>query len=64
MLNDITGYISLAMGVNMRRLNLNNENGIFEGYIDMYVHDREVLETMMDKLQKINGIQSVIRTDM
>ena len=64
MLNDITGYISLAMGVNMRRLNLNNENGIFEGYIDMYVHDRDLLETMMDKLQKINGIQSVIRTDM
>ena len=64
LLNDITGYISLAMGVNMRRLNLNNENGIFEGYIDMYVHDRDVLETMMDKLQKINGIQSVIRTDM
>ena len=48
----------------MRRLNLNNENGIFEGYIDMYVHDRDLLETMMDKLQKINGIQSVIRTDM
>lgn len=64
LLNDITGYISLAMGVNMRRLNLNNEKGIFEGYIDMYVHDRDVLETMMDKLQKINGIQSVIRTDM
>ena len=30
----------------------------------MYVHDRDLLETMMDKLQKINGIQSVIRTDM
>ena len=64
LLNDITGYISLVMGVNMRRLNLNTEDGIFEGYIDMLVHDREVLDSMIDKLKSIKGIQDVMRTDI
>ena len=64
LLNDITACISLVMGVNMRRLNLDTEGGIFEGFIDMYVHDREILDTMISKLQKIKGIQSVMRTEI
>ena len=64
LLNDITGYISLVMGVNMRRLDLNTEGGIFDGYIDMYVHDRDVLETMITNLKNIKGVQSVIRTEI
>ena len=64
LLNDITGYISLVMGVNMRRLDLNTEGGIFDGYIDMYVHDRDVLETMITNLKNIKGVQSVMRTEI
>ncbi|MDD6252993.1 MAG: RelA/SpoT family protein [Bacteroidales bacterium] len=62
LLNEITRYISLVMGVNMRRLNLNTEDGIFEGYIDMLVHDREVLDSMIEKLKGIKGIQDVMRS--
>lgn len=64
MLNEITRYISLEMGVNMRRLNLSTEGGIFEGFIDLYVHDREGLDTLITKLRGIQGIQSVMRTEM
>lgn len=64
LLNDITGYISVAMGVNIRKLNLSSEGGIFEGFIDMYVHNKEVLETMISKLKDVKGLQSVMRTDI
>ena len=64
LLNDITGYISVVMGVNMRKLDLSTESGIFEGTIDMYVHDKDVLETMITKLRSIKGIQSVMRAEL
>ena len=48
----------------MRRLNLNTDGGIFEGDIDLLVHDRDVLETMIKRLQNIKGIQSVMRTEL
>ncbi len=64
LLNDITGYISVVMGINIRKLNLVTEDGIFEGYIDMLVNNRDVLETMIDKLKGIKGLQSVMRTEI
>ena len=64
LLNDLTGCISVSMGVNMRKIDLNTDDGIFEGYIDMFVHDRNVLEKIMSNLMKIKGIQSVMRTDL
>lgn len=63
-INEISRYISLVMNVNMRRIYLNTEEGVFDGYIDLYVHDREDLERLVKKLVKIEGIQSVVRTDL
>lgn len=64
MINDITRYISFVMSVNIRKFCLGTEDGVFEGYIDLYVHDMGDLEKLIRKLQKIEGIQSVIRTDL
>ena len=64
MINDITRYISFVMSVNIRKFCLGTEDGVFEGYIDLYVHDMGDLEKLVKKLQKIEGIQSVIRTDL
>ena len=52
------------MSETLRRFSLGTEGGVFEGYIDLYVHDREDLEKLIKKLNKIEGIQSVVRTDM
>ena len=60
-INDITRYISLVMSVNIRRINIETEAGVFEGSIDLYVHNRNDLEKLIRKLQKIEGIQSVVR---
>ena len=64
LLNEISRYISLVMGVNMRKVYLSTEEGIFEGYIDLSVHDRSALDRMIRKLSSIDGIQSVVRSDI
>ncbi len=64
MINDITRYISFVMSVNIRKFCLGTEDGVFDGYIDLYVHDMGDLEKRVKRIQKIEGIQSVIRTDL
>ncbi len=64
LLNEISRYISLVMGVNMRKVYLSTDGGIFSGYIDLYVHDRNALERMIRKLNSIDGIKSVVRTEI
>jgi len=64
LLNDITKEISLVMEVNMRKLNLGANQEIVEGYIDLLVHDKRVLEQLISRLNSIEGIQSVMRTDI
>lgn len=63
-INEITRYISFVMNVNIRSFCLTTDDGVFEGYIDLYVHDMGDLEKLTDKLLKINGISSVVRTDL
>ena len=64
MLSDITQQISLSMGINMRKLVLGCENGIFEGTIELFVGDRDTLEKLITSISHINGIQSVVRMEL
>lgn len=63
-INEITRFISFVMSVNIRKLCLTTEDGVFEGYIDLYVHEKGDLEKLINKLQKIEGMQDVVRIDM
>ena len=62
LVNEITSYLSVVMGINMRQLTLKADGGVFEGFIDMYVNSKEVLEKMIRKLTSIEGIENVSRT--
>ena len=64
LLSDISGHISQVFGINMRKLQLSVDEGVFEGYIELLVRDKKNLEKMVDGLKKINGIQDVVRTDI
>ena len=64
LLNDISRFLSLVMGANMRRLNLSADEGIFSGYIDLYVNSKDVLEQILRKLSHIDGIESVSRSEL
>ena len=63
-INEITRYISFVMSVNIRRIDIATEGGVFDGVIDLYVHDKKDLDKLTKKLSKIEGIQSVVRSDI
>ena len=64
LLNDISSFISRTLGINMRKLQLSTEDGLFEGFIELLVRDKKNLERMVEGLSKIDGIQDVVRTDI
>ncbi len=64
MMNDITKLISKAMNINIRRINVGAEDGIFDGFIDLYVHNITDLERLMNRLRKIDGMENVTKTEL
>ena len=64
LLSDISNYISQTLGINIRKLQLSTDGGLFEGFIELLVRDKRNLERMVDGLSKIDGIQDVVRTDL
>ena len=64
MINDITMLTSKVMGVNIRRFNIGTEDGVFHGFIDLYVHDINVLDSLIKRLRQIKGIETVAKTDL
>ncbi|MBQ9400483.1 MAG: bifunctional (p)ppGpp synthetase/guanosine-3',5'-bis(diphosphate) 3'-pyrophosphohydrolase [Bacteroidales bacterium] len=64
LLNDITSEISRNQGINIRKIQLGAEEDIMEGYIELLVKDKNNLKSMLEGLQKIEGLQDVLRTDI
>ena len=64
MINDITRVTSKDLNVNIRRFNLGTEDGVFDGFIDLYVHNIDDLEKLIQRLKKIKGIESVTRNEL
>lgn len=62
--NEITKYITLVLSVNIRKIHFETHDGIFEGYIDLYVHNTEDLDVLMKRIQKIKGVENVARIDI
>lgn len=61
LLNDITHAISLDLAVNMRRLVVDTKDGLFEGTIEVSVHDVDDVNELTSRIQKIKNIKSVKR---
>ena len=64
LLSEISSFISKTLGINMRKLNLSTENGVFEGFIELLVKDKSLLDNMVSGLKSIEGIEDVVRTDI
>ncbi|MDD4645051.1 MAG: GTP pyrophosphokinase, partial [Bacteroidales bacterium] len=62
-LNDITLIISKELNVNIRSMNLDSHDGIFEANFDLYVHDTEDINNLILNLTKIKGIDNVKRME-
>ena len=62
--NDITKYITLQLSVNIRKLFFETHDGVFYGYIDLYVHNTKDLEEILDHIEQIKGIDTATRVDI
>lgn len=63
LLNEITQVISRELNVNIRKLNIETNDGIFEGKIQLYVHDVDDVKKICNNLRKINLIKAVTRVE-
>jgi len=59
LLNEITQIISSQMNVNIRNLNFTCEDGIFDGRIELRVHDREDVKEIISHLKKVQDLQEI-----
>ena len=63
LLNEITQVISRQLNVNIRKLTIETEDGIFEGKIQLWVHDVDDVKTICNNLKKIQNIKQVSRVE-
>ncbi len=61
--NKITKVISDDQNVNMRSIHVESHDGIFEGYINLYIHNVEDLNNLIYNLVRIKGVHSVTRQE-
>jgi len=61
--NKITNLISGELKINISAITIEAHEGLFEGNIKLYVHDKEELDALVTSLKSLNGIHSVDRFD-
>ena len=62
-INKITNLISGELKINIAALTIEAKEGLFHGNIRLYVHDREELDSLVQSLKDLPGIESVERYD-
>jgi len=62
-INKITNVISGELRINISALTIESGEGVFEGTIRVFVHDKEELDELVNRLKQLNGIHEVQRFD-
>ena len=58
LLNEVTQVISRQLNVNIRKLTIETNDGIFEGKIQLWVHDVEDVKTICNNLEEDSEYQA------
>jgi GTP pyrophosphokinase len=61
MLLDVSKVISQQLDVNIHKITVSSDEGIFDGAIEIKIHDRDDVKIIIDNLKKIDGIQEIQR---
>ena len=61
LLRDVSDVLSDQLGINIHKLTIASDNGIFDGSIELRVHDRNEVRIIMDNLKKVKDLQEVIQ---
>jgi GTP pyrophosphokinase len=62
-INKITNVVSGELKINIAALTIESQEGIFEGTIKVFIHDKEELDELVHRLNSLTGIQSVTRLE-
>ena len=61
MLHDISDVITEKLDVNIHRVTISADDGIYDGKIEIRVHDRPEVQEIVDALKQIEDMQEVIQ---
>jgi GTP diphosphokinase / guanosine-3',5'-bis(diphosphate) 3'-diphosphatase len=61
--SEVTNIISKLHNINMRAVKFDTHDGIFEGDLYLYIHNTEDLQQLIVQLNKIKGIEKVVRVE-
>jgi GTP pyrophosphokinase len=61
--NKITNLISGELKINISAITIEAKEGVFEGNIKLFVHDKEELDELVVRLKELRGIEKVDRYD-
>ena len=59
MLQDVAKVISEKLNVNIRKITISSDQGIFDGIIEVKVHDRDEVKIIMENLKNIKDLQGI-----
>jgi len=59
LLNDVTKVISTQLNVDIRKVLFTTEDGIFDGWIDLRIHDRDDVKTIIDILKQVDDLKEI-----
>ena len=61
MLHDVSEVISDKLDVNIHKMTIESNEGIFDGQMEIRVHDRSEVKIIMDELKKIEDVKEVLQ---
>lgn len=59
LLRDVADILSDQLGVNIHKVTIGSDSGIFDGSIELRVHDRDEVRIIMDNLKKVKDLQEI-----
>ena len=60
MLHDISDVLSDQLGINIRKITITSDKGIFGGIIEIQVHDRKEVRFIVESMKNIKDMQEVL----
>ena len=59
LLKEVTTIISEQMNVNIHKLTISCDDGLFDGSLELRVHDRDDMKVIMDSLKKVEDLKEI-----
>lgn len=62
-LKNIIDFISEELNINMKKISVENFDGFFKGYIELYISNYDILNKIINKIKTIKGLKRVARIE-